>query len=176
MITPEDIRQAEARTNFLHERIDEAFAVRDRSDDHWRHWENACSEFHAYKPTLFQLGEPAVLNDITAGSGPWRSAALLFLELDPWFFRSGYLKGKVARALKRARLQPEEVDRINGILVAAVDSRNRQEFREFCRLAVRTATARLVDDLGQRQTVADGAVRARAAQMLSYIERHSHAV
>jgi hypothetical protein len=45
MITPEDIRQVEARTNVLHERIDETFAVRDRSDDLWRHWENACSEF-----------------------------------------------------------------------------------------------------------------------------------
>src|SRR5438093_11628962 len=86
MITPEDIREAEARTNFLHERIDEAFAVRDRSDDHWRHWENACSEFHAYKPTLFQMGEPAVLNDITAAPGPWRRAGPLSLELDPWCF------------------------------------------------------------------------------------------
>jgi len=123
-----------------------------------------------------QLGQPSILRDIRTGSGRWRDDALVFLEVDPWFFRSGYLKEKIVRALKQADLTMSEIERVNGILVTVVDSRKRREFREFCRLAVKVATPTLVAQLSQRETAPDAGVRSRAATMLSYIRKHRDVV
>jgi hypothetical protein len=176
MTTREEIRGVESQVNALHRRIHETFATREKSRDHWERWEAACRDYHAYKNPTEQLGQPSILRDIRTGMGRWRDDALVFLEVDPWFFRSGYLKEKIVRALKQADLTMSEIERVNGILVTVVDSRKRREFREFCRLAVKVATPTLVAQLSQRETAPDAGVRSRAATMLSYIRKHRDVV
>jgi hypothetical protein len=107
---------------------------------------------------------------IEVSSGEWRQAAILFLEADPWFFRSGYLKVRLLRALKRSTLSARERERLRQVIVAVVDSRHRQEFRAYGQLAARIATDDLHHDLRVRLESSDAEVRRRAAWMLTYVE------
>ncbi|MCB0958750.1 MAG: hypothetical protein KDB04_04435 [Acidimicrobiales bacterium] len=64
-------------------------------------------------------------------------AAIVLLEVDPWCFRSGYLKVSAMDHLARARLQPSDRDRIQTALVAATlkGPRRADEHRSALRLA-----------------------------------------
>jgi hypothetical protein len=176
MGTREEIQQIEAQINLLSEQVHQTFALRDLSTENWARWQRACLEFNAFDHALLQLWKPDVLHEIAGTRGQWREIAFQFLELDPWFFRSGYLKGKIARAFKAAALAPDEIERLSRILLAIVDSHPRQEFREFCRLAVRVLSPGLVEELSSRAKGSDPGIRARATRMLSSLERHGHVV
>lgn len=72
-------------------------------------------------------------------------AAVAFLEANPWFFRSGYVKANLIRWLICASvgLAPEQVERLARVVVGAVDARDRREFRRYCRLARKVASPEL---------------------------------
>jgi hypothetical protein len=59
-----------------------------------------------------------------------------FLEADPNFHRSGYMKEKLLTELKRRRLDPHEVGRLQQIILAVVQKDDhRREFLRYCRVA-----------------------------------------
>jgi len=97
--------------------------------------------------------------------------AMAFLEADPWFFRSGYVKAAILRRLTRLSLTPRAVARLNRVVLAAVDGRDRREFRRYCRLAAAVATPRVSAALQERLASSDAGVRRRAEWMLATIER-----
>jgi hypothetical protein len=99
----------------------------------------------------------------------------LFLEVDPWFFRSGYLKQKLLRALKGAVLTPDEVVRLTDVFLVVVDSRDRREFKEYCRLAAKVGATELRNGLTARLEASDEQVRRRAIEMLHYLDEHGAA-
>jgi hypothetical protein len=70
--------------------------------------------------------------------------AIRILEGDPWSFRSGYLKGRLARYLRQRPLSPAQMQRIPAVLVHCIRVGKRMEFREMCSLA------RAVDSPGFR--------------------------
>lgn len=97
--------------------------------------------------------------------------AIEFLEADPWFFRSGYIKANIARFLKRVTLSSQQVRRLEKVLLKIVDDRNTQEFRNYCRLARVIATPALVEALRERLTNEKDHCRLRAMWMLFTIEQ-----
>ncbi len=99
--------------------------------------------------------------------------AIEFLEADPWFFRSGYIKAKLARFLKRVPLSKQQIDRLEKVLLKIVDERNTQEFRDYCRLARIIATPALREALKERLSDENIHRRLRAKWMLSCIEQCS---
>jgi len=174
-MTEGEIRRAEREINLLHERVHETVRHRARSEVHRQEWRDACQAFHSYRAAAFSLWQAETLARVRAGGEPERSDALLFLEVDPWFFRSGYLKQKLLRALKGAHLEPEEVERLELICIAIVGGRPRREFREYCRMAARVGTARLKAELMARRGTSDPGVRQRADEMLRCLEKHGAA-
>jgi hypothetical protein len=169
MITIDEIRRAERELNALHARVHEIFRIRGKGVAARRKWEEACALLRGYTHPVFSLADAAVLTQIRAGDTVRRQEALLFLEADPWFFRSGYMKEKFLRALKRCALSDTEKERLVRILLAVVDSRDRREFREYCRLASHVTSHDLRQGLVMRQSAADDRVRSRATQMLAYL-------
>ena len=97
--------------------------------------------------------------------------AIEFLEADPWFFRSGYIKANLARFLKHVTLSNQQVRRLEKVLLKIVDERNTQEFRNYSRLARMIATPALIEAL--KESLADERLprRLRATWMLSTIEQ-----
>lgn len=92
--------------------------------------------------------------------------AFQFLEADPWFFRSGYVKADLLRQIGRVTLPPAYVKRLQHIVLAAVDAGDRREFRRYCRAARRIDNPSLREALAQRIEGANVNVRRRAQWML----------
>lgn len=82
-----------------------------------------------------------VLEQLRAGDAsgvPW---AIAFLEADPWFFRSGYMKGNYARLLRRFELSTNQRERLRAAILNNLHKGGRLEFGEVRRLARRLDTA-----------------------------------
>jgi hypothetical protein len=162
--------QIENELNRFHARVSESRPFCNRSARQKREWQEACRAFHACMARAYELATPEALQQIRAGAQPWRESALRFLEADPWFFRSGYMKGRIARALKHVAFTPAEVERVTAIVLAAVNGKDRQEFKEYCRLAKRVPNESLKAGLEKALKSNDRRTRSRAAQMSSYVE------
>ena len=89
----------------LHQRIQETFAHRD-DDDHSRAlWQDACFEFHdKYNELVFPGGTTEIRERLRAGDMRAIDYALDFIEVRPYFFRSGYLYKDFLRVLRNCPL------------------------------------------------------------------------
>lgn len=111
------------------------------------------------------------LADLRAGNTTHIETAICFLEADPVFFRSGYAKADVLRAIKRLPLTPSQMDRLRTVVLKVTATRGCREFRHYCNLA------RRVDGTGFREALAellasgDPAVARRARWALSAIDQ-----
>jgi len=101
----------------LHSRIHETVRFRGRSEQDRKQWQDACAEFHArYDALAFPGGYEAALSGIAAGEPGAIEAAICFLELRPYFFRSGYMYKVLLRKVKRASLNSQQRHRVEAIL------------------------------------------------------------
>jgi hypothetical protein len=93
-----------------------------------------------------------------------------FLEIDPWFHGSGYLKENVITAIKPWMLSADDAKRLQYVCLSIVDRRDGREFRAFCSLARKVDAPELREALTQRLTHSDPHVRRRARWMLDALE------
>lgn len=165
----EVIESEAAEIDRLHKQIH--ITYRDRSNNR-SGWEEACSKFHSYvsvlEPLIDQVYESSELND----SG-LIEFAITFLELNPMFFRSGYIKEEMLRKLKRSMLSEKQRERLRSVLLDAVNNRGTREFRRYCRLLPRVSNPRLIAALENTNKHGEGAQKHRAAVMLSYVDGKS---
>jgi len=97
----------------LHARIHETFLLRDRSPEKRYEWQRACEVFHSrYDELAFPGGYAGANERILAGDPEAMEAAICFLELRPYFFRSGYMFESILRKAKRAPLSQEQAARL----------------------------------------------------------------
>lgn len=120
-----------------HRLIHETFIHRSESEDGHQAWSAAATRGKEAvrameSPDLLALVQNIHRNDPTA-----IEAAIVYLEVDPWCFRSGYLKERILRDLSRARLGESDKVRVRAALVAALlkGPRARPEFSAMRRLA-----------------------------------------
>jgi hypothetical protein len=110
-----------AELRFLHARIKETFARRGRDR---QAWSDACAEFHArYDALAFPGGYAGALERLIAGDPLTMEAALVFLELRPYFFRSGYMRKKLLRYAKRAPFSQAQARRFRVVAQRDADWR-----------------------------------------------------
>ena len=113
--------------------------------------------------------------------------AIVFLEADPWFFRSGYEKQKIIQHLKRSRLTERQRMRLARVVLAVIDglaggereksqaggeregpaeggreNGHRIEFRHYGRLACGIWSDFLDEEVAARMQSRDAGVRRRA--------------
>jgi len=103
---------------------------------------------------------------LVRGEAKGVESAIRFLEADPWFHRSGYLKEKLIRHIKPPMLTPNFTARLQNVVLAMVERRNGQEFRAFCRLACKVDAPALREQLTRRLTDGDPDTRRRARWVL----------
>jgi hypothetical protein len=167
------IESESAKLKELHAAITRTVVHRDRDERSRHEWQDACTAFHAHVSPLAKLLEPA------CGQQRYTDPELLefairFLELDPWFFRSGYLKQILITRLKRSDLDDATRQRLRVVLMDAVKRRGTREFKYYCRLAAVLADEAFVGELAAACTGADPARIHRAKMMLEQVRRHSH--
>ena len=137
MLSPEQIARAERDMNTLTVRINETFKHRHEGEAAWSAWEKSTREFRTYENPVFLLWRSEVLAAIVAGNRNEVKGALAFLEADPYFFRSRYLKEKVLHAIKRAPLDKRDEAHLQMIVLRTLEGRYKREFPFYARLIPR---------------------------------------
>jgi hypothetical protein len=112
------IRENAAEIVRLHSRIGETYARRSQSPERMQEWEKACAEFHArYDSLAFPTGYQGggALRRIEYGDPEAMEAAICFLEIRPYFFRSGYMFKDILRKCRRAPLSTAQAVRLKTV-------------------------------------------------------------
>jgi hypothetical protein len=114
----ERIRKNAVEIARLRSRIDETYARRSENPERMREWKEACTEFHArYDRLAFLTGYQGggALRRIEYGDPEAMEAAICFLEVRPYFFRSGYMFKDILRKCRRAPLSGDQPERLRAI-------------------------------------------------------------
>ena len=134
-------------------------------------WQDAAAAFHRVL-TEYPTGFWHALDAVNAGETSGLLDVLAFLEADPWCYRSGYAKSAALKAVTRVPLDDAAIQRLQDVVLAAVDGRDRREFRWYCRLARRVLTPDFEAAIQSRLTDPDPAVQRRARWVLDAIAKH----
>lgn len=115
--------------NRQHVRLAEAFRLRgaDERTPAWNHWREEAARFHDLQQDVAALIPPA--RAVSGGDPAAVEAAVTFIEADPWFIRSGYIKRRLMEGLSRASgvtLAPYR-ERLATTLLALPSGRGRPE-------------------------------------------------
>ncbi len=132
-----------AELNRLHKQ------VRNLSDLRWKsgkeedivRWEKAVGDWKefsgfGYPGDKFYLFENEdFLAELSAGGREAQKMAVKFLEFDPYYYRSGYIKSKLLVRLKNIKLSDTEAERLRQVVCNAIVSRQpKSEFKYYARL------------------------------------------
>lgn len=129
--------QNAAELRRLHEDIKRTFLSRSKSDDARSEWSEACRLFHdSYDGLAFPGGLSRALDLLKQGDSESVEAAIRFLEADPWFHRSGYIKEEIIQRLKHCRLSVPQEECLRQLILKSIKNPHR-EFRRYRQLARR---------------------------------------
>ena len=117
-----------AELNRLHKLVHELSDVRWRTGkaEDITCWENsvrAWKEFSGfgYPETKFYFFEnQTFLAALSAGDADAKESAIKFLEFDPYYYRSGYIKSKLLVRLKQLKLNASEIKRLQKVVCNAI--------------------------------------------------------
>lgn len=98
-------------------------------------------------------------------------AALEFLERDPYFFRSGYARERVARALAHAELTPAAKVRGRSVVLSTVDGERHCPLPGVAKLAAATADNSLRRELRARLHDGETVVARRALRVVVKVRK-----
>ncbi len=170
----EMITEEGAKLGELHAQVHQTLLHRDRDAKSRSEWELACTAFHSYVSRMDYHIERACKN-VRYNEKQLLEFVVCFLEVDPWFYRSGYLKEVFLTRLKRSDLNDAIKERLRIVLAGSVHRRGTREFKYYCRLAAVIGDEGLVSALEKASESADGAVAYRAKSMLRVIRQRQHA-
>ena len=129
-------------------------SLHELSDLRWRtqkaediaRWENAVRAWKAYsgfgEDTKFYFFESRdFLSALASGDADAKESAIRFLEFDPYYYRSGYIKSKLLVRLKNIKLSASEVKRLQKVICNAIISQQPKcEFKYYARLLKNVGT------------------------------------
>ena len=129
-------------------------SLHELSDLRWRtqkaediaRWENAVRAWKAYsgfgEDTKFYFFESRdFLSALASGDADAKESAIRFLEFDPYYYRSGYIKSKLLVRLKNIKLSASEVKRLQKVICNAIVSQQpKSEFKYYARLLKNVGT------------------------------------
>lgn len=154
----------------LYRRVKEEFAKKPHGEKH----RAACEEFHRdYDLLAFPGGLRAGLKRMKECDSEIVEMSIVFLEVDPMFFGSGYIKEAILRRLKRCLLNEDQRVRLIKIIVRSMDAGGRREFRGYSRLAAVIHSNLLAREVKARLNSSKAEV-VRRANAIQHIWRTSH--
>lgn len=165
-----DIVAAAEAVNAAHRDVRERFRERDSSPEAFDAWREAAAAFHRTGDRLY-AGHDEMLAGLRSGQRSATDAAIEFLEVDPFAFRTGYAKERILTLLKRVQLDERQSDRLRAVVLWAIDHCGRREFRRYAHLAPHVADAGFRASVQSRLASSDPRVRYRAGWVLAAVDR-----
>ena len=129
---------------------------------------------HEFETRFADLLSPAGSVRLRTGESESVERAIVYLEADPTHWGSGYACAALIHRLKWLPLSAAQQERLRTVVLRAIDARDRQEFRSFCRLAASVQSPEFLAQLTQRAESPDSGVCRRAGWMLDYLARYAH--
>ena len=135
--------------NRLHKSLHELSDVRWRTGkaEDITYWENsvrAWKEFSGFgypEMKFYFFENQTFLAALSAGDADAKESAIRFLEFDPYYYRSGYIKSKLLVRLKNIKLSASEVKRLQKVICDAIVSpQPKCEFKYYARLLKNVGT------------------------------------
>ncbi len=163
--------RAESKTlRELHKEIHRLLPTRNKSKWGFQKWADACSRFHQYQSDIDRFLTDDAFEQLRSCDPIMIEFTLEFLEEDPIFFRSGYLKEYMLHILKQVQLSKSQIQRLREILLDAVERRGGREFRRYCRLVRIVVNAKFEKQLQELQLSTSPDVSSRASMMRTYLK------
>jgi hypothetical protein len=154
----------------IHVTFKEVVNRNDESDPRTQRWLKAIKTFEAAYARVY----PEDLRLLEQGAIPPSDVdttdILDFLEADPVFFRSGYMKESLLGELKRRILDRREVERLQAIILNVIRKPDRREFRRYCRVATTVDDQDFRKKLRDFEATDDADIRRRANWVSAALE------
>ena len=138
-----------AELNRLHKLAHELSDLRLRTGkaEDIERWEKAVRDWKefsgfGYPEMKFYFFEnQTFLAALSAGDADAKESSIRFLEFDPYYYRSGYIKSKLLVRLKNIKLSASEVKRLQKVICNAIVSpQPKCEFKYYARLLKNVGT------------------------------------
>ena len=132
-----------AELNRLHKLVHELSDLRLRTGkaEDIKRWEKAVKDWKefsgfGYPEMKFYFFEnQTFLAALSTGDADAKESAIKFLEFDPYYYRSGYIKSKLLVRLKHIKLTASEIKRLQKVVCNAIVSRQPKcEFKYYAGL------------------------------------------
>lgn len=159
-----------SRLRQLRDRIRESF----RKQPHGQEHHTACAQFHReYDSLAFPGGLKAGLDRLKQRDAEAVESAIQFLEIDPRFLYSGYIKEELLRRLKHCELTAQQQTRLARLIIRSMDHGGRREFRGYSRLVRRIHPPAVLNAVRERLSSPDPE-QVRRAQAVQQVLRSNH--
>lgn len=132
--------------NNLKSIMDEAYKNKQQDPDAW---DRACHNFYTrYDQLAFPGGLERAFELLKKSDPKTIDLAIEYLRQDPYYFRSGYIKEKLAHLLKKASITAKQKVNIQNFLLGLLDQKQRY-FKAYCRLAICVQDDNFINSLEQ---------------------------
>jgi hypothetical protein len=146
----------------------------EEADADWRRWiaelRGHAQQAYAARERLSEWDQ-LVEDQVSAGDAASIDQALAYLRSDPYYFRSGYARDRLAGRIARAALTDAQRAEARALVLLCVDGLVHCRPRELGRLAGATADNALRRDLLDRFRSKNREMARRAIRMLASIKR-----
>jgi hypothetical protein len=112
----------------------------------------------------------AALEMLQLGDPSGAEYAIAYLEADPWYFRSGYLKARITRWLRQVKLDEPQQERLRQVIVEGIQRGSRYEQVEYRKLGRRLDTEAFRAELRKLAGSKDAGTARRASLALKACE------
>ena len=162
------ILEVASEVNQLHHQVHATFRERSQGPKQLQKWHAATDAWHAFNNPLDYLWSEEFLTSLKKGERSSVEDAILYLEVDPWYDCSGYLKEKLIKNLNANNLTERDKKRLRFVVWNVVSGRNRREFKNYCNLAFRVCDKEFLNQLEEVPREKDSASQGK----FSYLERY----
>jgi hypothetical protein len=163
---PSIITENAARLRELHHEIHRTFRLGPHGPDHHA----ACRRFHeSYDALAFPGGLTLGLDRLKRLERLTVEMAVRFLEEDPWFHRSGYIKEVIVRRLKHAPLTEPQRYRLASVLLRSIVKGTGRVARHLARLAPMVTSPTFANEIAVNAESDKAEIRRRVKHILQIL-------
>lgn len=162
------IRKLERETRALHDEVHRTFKLRGQSPHKFKDWERAAERFRTFKSDLDQLIEKCWHSAGEVVEPHLREFMFDYIEVDPQFFRSGYILEKILQRVKKLTMTEDEMAKVRTLLLNRIRTKALRDFRHVCRLVPLVKSRDLRETVEELAASSDPSTRHRARFALPY--------
>ena len=166
------VRRHETTANELREAVRDTFNQRDRSKAKEKAWSQAASKSRNFRSAVddwIEEFEQAKSIDWEDG----REFVFDYLDVDPMYFRSGYIKETLLRFINKIELTANEAEIMRQLVLRRIMRGGKREFRQICRFIPKIQTRQFEAKITEFVSAKDASIAARARIAHSYIVESS---